>query len=393
MVIKRDIEPVVRAAAASFPVVTVTGPRQSGKSTLCRHLFSDRPYVSLEPPDTRSFASEDTRGFLAGYPDGAVIDEVQRVPELASYLQSLVDDDPTPGRWIITGSQNLTLLDSVNQSLAGRTAILNLLPLTRNEIVRFGSATDNLEAALLAGGYPRIYDQGLDPSTWLASYVATYVERDVRTVSNIGDLVAFQRFVELCAGRTGQLLNYSGIAADAGVSQPTAKAWLSVLETSFLAFRLPSHHANIRKRLTKMSKLHFYDSGLVCWLLAIRTPEQLRIHPLRGAIFESWMTSEIAKHRANRGEAAGLSHYRDSGGLEADVVVEGAGSLALVEAKSGRTVTRDALGSLGRVRQLLESDQRSVATSLVYGGDDSMRRSETEVVSWLDLADRSWVLE
>jgi predicted AAA+ superfamily ATPase len=211
------------------------------------------------------------------------------------------------------------------------------------------------------------------------------------TVFNVGDLVAFQRFVELCAGRTGQLLNYSGIAADAGVSQPTAKAWLSVLETSFVAFRLPSHHANIRKRLTKMSKLHFYDSGLACWLLGIRTPEQLRNHPLRGAIFESWMTSEIAKHRANRGETTGMSHYRDSGGLKADVLVEGAGSLTLVEAKSGRTVTRDALGSLAKVRQLLEYDERSVETVLVYGGEDSARRSETEVISWMDLADQSWV--
>ena len=212
----------------------------------------------------RAFATDDPRAFLAQFPRGAVIDEVQRAPELPSYLQGIIDDDPKPGRWILTGSQNLALLDSVSQSLAGRSAVLNLLPLTRSEVVRFKRHPQSLEQTLLSGGYPRIFDRALNPSDWLQSYVATYVERDVRMISNVGDLVSFQRFVELCAGRSAQLLNYSGLAADCGISQPSAKAWLSILETSFVTFRLRPFHSNLRKRLVKMPKLHFFDSGLVC---------------------------------------------------------------------------------------------------------------------------------
>ena len=280
--IERDLADKVKTAAASFPAVTLTGPRQSGKSTLCRAVFPDLAHINLEEPDVRSFALRDPRGFLAQYPHGAIIDEVQRCPQLPSYLQVIIDDDPSPGRWILTGSQNLALLESVSQSLAGRTAVLHLLPLARDEVRRFDTYPSDLDEAMLAGGYPRIFDRGLSPAEWLGAYVGTYIERDVRTITTVGDLVTFQRFVELCAGRTGQLLNVSALAADAGVAQPTAKAWLSVLETSFITFRLPALYANIRKRLVKMPKLHFYDTGLVCWLLGIRNTDQLRAHPLRG---------------------------------------------------------------------------------------------------------------
>ena len=252
-------------------------------------MFPRHPYATLEATDVRSFARDDPRGFLAQFTEGAVIDEVQRVPDLLSYLQGIIDEESVPGRWILTGSQNLSLLESISQSLAGRTAVYHLLPLSRSEIIRFDRYPASLEETLLAGTYPRIFDHGLEPVDWFRSYVATYIERDVRSLNNVGDLTTFQRFVELCAGRTAQLVNYSSLANDCGISQPTAKAWLSILETSFLVFRLPAFHSNLRKRLVKMPKLHFYDTGLACWLLGIRTPEQLRNHPLRGPIFETWV--------------------------------------------------------------------------------------------------------
>ena len=229
---------------------------------------------------------------------------------MLSYLQGVIDKNPAHGHWILSGSQNLSLLESVSQSLAGRTEVHQLLPLTWSEIRRFPQHPASLEEALFGGGYPRIFDQELDPSAWIRSYVATYLERDVRTISNIGDLTTFQRFVELCAGRSAQLLNYSSLANDCGISQPSAKAWFSILEASFIAFHLPAFNANLRKRLVKMPKLYFYDTGLACWLLGIREPQQLRSHPLRGAIFETWVVSEILKHRVNRGETRGLSFYR-----------------------------------------------------------------------------------
>ena len=244
MAVERDLTPRLVAAARAAPSITLTGPRQSGKTTLCRAVFPQHPYLSLEAPDVRAFASEDPRAFLAQLPNGAVIDEVQRVPDLPSYLQGIIDADPQPGRWVLTGSQNLSLAESVSQSLAGRTEVHHLLPLARSEVVSFARYPTSLEETLLTGGYPRILDRDLDPSDWLRSYVATYIERDVRTISNVGDLTTFQRFVELCAGRTAQLLNYSSLADDCGVSQPTAKAWLSILETSLIVFRLPPFQSN-----------------------------------------------------------------------------------------------------------------------------------------------------
>ena len=380
--IDRDLASTLHRAAGQFPAVTLTGPRQSGKSTLRRGLFPGKPYANLEAPDIRSFATDDPRAFLAQFPDGAIFDEVQRTPELPSYLQGLIDDDPTPGRWVLTGSQNLALVESVSQSLAGRSAVLHLLPLARNEVVRFERHPSSLDEALVSGGYPRIFDRGLDPADWLRSYVATYIERDVRTISNIGDLVTFQRFVELCAGRTGQLLNYSSLASDCGVSQPTAKAWLSVLETSFIAFRLPAFHSNQRKRLVKMPKLHFYDTGLACWLLGIRSADQLRSHPLRGAIFETWVVSEVFKHRTNSGLSGGLSFYRDKDGVEADLVIEDGGRLTAIEAKAAATASKSLFDGTGRVRGLLQTTGREVDSIVAYGGDETQKRSDSTLTPW-----------
>ena len=380
--IERDLAPKLVRAAQQFPSITLTGPRQSGKTTLCTAVFAQHPYATLEAPDVRAFATEDPRGFLSQFPEGAVIDEVQRVPDLLSYLQVLIDTDPQPGRWILTGSQNLSLLESVSQSLAGRTAVYHLLPLSRGEIVRFDRHPQSLEATLLAGAYPRVFDRDLDPADWFRSYVATYIERDVRTISNVGDLATFQRFVALCAGRTGQLLNYASLAGDCGVSQPTATAWLSILETGFLAFRLPAFHSNLRKRLVKMPKLHFYDTGLVCWLLGIRTPEQLRTHPLRGPIFETWVVSEIAKYRANRGETGGLSFYRDRNGAEADLIIEHPSRITLVEAKSAETASSSWLRGARRVQRHLTALSRPCSVVVAYGGDQLQHRAEGSLIPW-----------
>ena len=388
--IDRDLSPRLLQAARQFPAVTLTGPRQSGKSTLCRALFPELAYANLEAPDVRGLALDDPRAFLAQFPDGAIVDEVQRAPDLPSYLQGLIDADPRPGRFILTGSQNLALLKTVSQSLAGRTAVLHLLPLSHGESLRFNRHPATLEDALFTGGYPAIFDRGIAPSDWLAAYAATYLERDARAVANISNLAAFQRFVELCAGRTGQLLNYSSLAADCGVSQPTARAWLDVLEAGFIAFRLRPFHANLRKRLVKSPKLHFYDVGLACWLLGIRSADQLRSHPLRGALFETWVVSEITKHRTNRGESGGMCFYRDQGGAEADLIIERGDRLTLVEAKSSQTATSRLLGSARRVGAMIEQAGRPCEKIVVYGGDQTQQRSDARLVPWSRLYEEDW---
>ena len=383
--IRRNLAPRLTSAAERWPSITLTGPRQSGKTTLCRALFPHHPYETLESPDVRAFAEEDPRAFLAQFPQGAVLDEIQRAPELPSYLQGIIDEDPSPGRWILTGSQNLSLLESVSQSLAGRTAVYNLLPLTRDEIMRFPSCPGTLEETLFAGSWPRVFDMGPDPVDWFRSYVATYVERDVRTIRKVTDLATFQRFVGLCAGRTGQLLNYASLAGDCGISQPTAKAWCNILEASFLAFRLPSYRPNLRKRLVKMPKLHFFDTGLVCWLLGIRTPGQLRTHPLRGPIFETWVVSEIMKHRANRGEPAGLGFYRDQNGAEADLIVDRPHGVTLVEARSSATASASLFHGTERVRRHLAEVADPCSVVVVYGGDQVQRREAGTLIPWCNL--------
>ena len=386
----RDVEPRLKSLANQFPAIVLTGPRQSGKSTLCQKMFASQPYATLESPDVRAFALEDPRGFLNQFPKGAILDEIQNAPQITSYLQEFIDKDPAPGRWLLTGSHHLSVMESTSQSLAGRAAVLHLLPLSRHEVVAFEKHPKTLNETLLTGGYPRILDQQLRPADWLSAYVATYLERDVRAISNIGDLMAFQRFVQLCAGRVSQLLNFSLLAGDCGVSQPTAKAWSSVLEASFIAFRLPSYHGNVSKRLIKMPKLHFYDTGLACWLLGIREVGQLDLHPLRGAIFESWVVSEIIKQRFNRGESNGVYFFRDKAGLESDVLVQGRKAMKLVEVKAGQTISSDWAANNQKIMGLFAKTKQAVASVVVYGGAEKQERNGVTYLPWHDIQNYAW---
>lgn len=388
----RTLQSTLRELATYYPVVTVTGPRQSGKTTLCRATFPDKPYRSLEALDERAFATGDPRGFLAQFPDGAVLDEVQQAPGIVSYIQGLVDMRPVAGQYILTGSQHLGLTATVSQSLAGRTGMLYLLPLGLDELARFPGHPTTLYDMLRRGGYPRIFDQGIPAERWLADYATTYVERDVRSLLNIGDLNAFRDFLKLCAGRTAQVLNYSDLGADAGVSYNTAKAWLSVLEASFICFRLPAWHANVSKQVAKAPKLHFFDSGLVCYLLGIRHEGELIYHPHRGAIFESWAAAEVYKARVHRGLPAALSHLRRPRGEEVDLVVDAPDALHLVEMKSGATIADDFMTVLDRASDTMATAAgiRPIIRSLVYGGDGAQDRRGTRVLPWHQVAATSW---
>jgi predicted AAA+ superfamily ATPase len=394
-VIDRDIQPYLLRVSTRHPVVTVTGPRQSGKTTLCKSAFPNKPYVSLEPPDEREFAIVDPRGFLARFPSGAVIDEIQRAPALLSYIQEDVDARPEPGRYVLTGSQNLGLLASLTQTLAGRTVLLNLLPLNLSEVRRFPNPPEGLDAVLWSGGYPRIFDRALPPSEWLSSYVATYVERDVRQVLQIGDLLAFQTFLRLCAGRVGQLLNLSGLGADCGITHATARSWISVLETTYIAYRLPPWHVNLGKRLIKTPKLYFHDTGLLCYLLGIRTVEQLEVHPLRGSIFECWVASEIMKHEFNRGLAPQMFFFRDRSGNEVDFIMERGTEILAVEVKAGRTASADYFAGIESLRQLVTRGRgtrgRSYRATVIYGGTEEQRREHAHLRPWSAMDLQSWL--
>ena len=382
--IRRTAQDTLERLAASFPVVTITGPRQSGKTTLCRMTFPDLPYVSLEAPDRRAYAREDPRGFLRSVAGGAILDEVQRAPELTSYLQGVVDEDPTPGRFILTGSRNFSVIEAISQSLAGRTGLLELLPFELEELQRFPDTAPDLFQALLWGGYPALFDRRPDREDWLGSYVTTYVERDVRQILNVGNLLAFQAFLGLSAGRCGQLLNLSGLGADAGVDAKTARAWLSVLEAGYITWRLPPWSGNVNKRLVKTPKLYFSDTGVLCHLLGIRSAEQLRVHPLRGQVFENWVLVELRKRVLNAGRRPVHFFYRDRKGLEVDLVArDGRGWLA-VEIKSGETIGRDFFRGLDGLDAVPGFPE--LRRALVFGGDQRQERSRTLVVPWRETA-------
>lgn len=388
--IQRNIEDKLRALARTFPVLTVTGPRQSGKTTLCRQVFPDHDYLSLERPDVREHALADPLDLLARHGDRLILDEIQRAPELLSYVQAEVDQDRRPARFVLTGSQNLLLMASVSQTLAGRSAVLNLLPFARDEVERFFDHPKTLDETLWTGAYPPIHDEGHQAGDWLAGYVSTYVERDVRQMLEIRDLRAFQLFLGLCAGRTGQVVNMASLASDVGVTAHTVRSWLGLLEASFLITLLPGWHANPRKRLIKRPKLHFVDTGLCCWLLGIRSASDLALHHARGAIFESWVVSEVLKSRRNRGAPAALHHVRNQKGEEIDLLVDDGPRKRLVEVKSGRTCTDRFFRSLERWESLTGGPPSMISKRLVYGGSSTQKRADIEVVPWAEVASRSW---
>lgn len=394
--IPRTLHPALLEAAETLPVVTLTGPRQSGKTTLVRAAFPDLPYTTLEAPDIRERALQDPRGFLGGYPDGAILDEVQRAPDLLSYIQGFVDEDPRPGRFILTGSQNLLLLDRVSQSLAGRTRILYLYPFSLSELEgrepwdpesrlapaapRTSGSERDLHSTLHAGFFPRIHDLGLDPISWLADYRTTYVERDLRQVLNVRDLEGFERFLGLCAGRSGQLLNTSSLGNDAGIDHSTVRRWLSVLEAGFLIKLLRPHHRNLGKRLIKSPKIHFLDPGLLCSLLGIREAEGLRVHPLRGAVFESFVLAELVKAYAHRGRPLPLFFWRDSSGHEIDFLIDQGSRLLAIEAKAGATVPTSFFDGLAWWTRLLGDEE--APTLLLHGGEESFTYQGMEARPW-----------
>ena len=383
--IRRNITPLLLRLASQYPVMTLTGPRQSGKTTLAKTLFPHKPYVTLEDPDVRRFAIDDPRGFLAQYAGGAIFDEIQRTPELPSYLQGMVDANPQPGQFILTGSQQFELMTQVTQSLAGRTGVLRLLPLTLAETQRFHKMPKkaDLASTLLKGFYPRIHDQKLDPAQALSDYFATYVERDLRQLAAVHDLQRFERFVRLCAGRSGQLLNLVSLGNDAGISQPTARAWIDLLQTSFIVHLLPPWHTNTGKRLVKSPKLYFYDVGLACWLLGLRTADQVSRDPLWGSLFENFIIMEAMKDRLNAGESAEMCFYRDSEGNEVDLLLPTGGQLHAIEIKAGATVNPDYFKGL---KTFAAHHPRALAGGgVIFGGVEGQNRSDWPVYSWRQL--------
>ena len=323
--------------ARGFPVVVVTGLRQSGKTTLVRAAFPQLPYCSQEDPEVRERALRDGRGFLQAYPQGAVFDEVQHAPELLSYLQTVVDATGQPGLWVLTGSQNLLLSAAVSQSFAGRAGFMELLPLAWHELPLADRAATALDDWLLRGGYPALWQRPVAAGNWLSSYLASYVERDVCQISRVVDLMQFQRFMRMMAARAGQLLNLNEVANDLGVAQITVRDWLAVLEASYIVFRLPPYHTNFGRRLVKTPKLYFHDTGLAAWLLGITDARTMQVHPMRGALFENMLVVEYLKHCRNGGLGNGLYFWRDNIGNEVDLLIERAGELWPVEMKSGAT--------------------------------------------------------
>jgi uncharacterized protein len=379
--INREIQKRLVRLSRQMPALTITGPRQSGKTTLCKAIFKDFSYHNLELPSELEFAQNDPAAFMRSIGPRAVIDEVQRVPALLSYIQAAVDGDRSGSlRFVLTGSANLLLMEKISQTLAGRTAVVALLPLSMNELAAHGTVFKNWEEPAFRGMYPRLYDKSIDAPEWLGSYIQTYVERDVRSVLNVRDLSLFRTFLRLCAGRTGQMLNLASLGSDAGIDHKTAQHWLSLLETTYIAWRMPPYHRNFNKRLVKSPKLYFYDTGLLCHLLEIGSAADLRSHYARGAIFENFCLNELRKDNENTGVSLPFYYWRDSGGHEIDCLIERSGALHCVEIKSSSTVNESFFTILEYFRKT--ANTLKVTSQVIYGGDGQQRRSNATLVSW-----------
>ncbi|MFW5893971.1 MAG: ATP-binding protein [Verrucomicrobiota bacterium] len=378
--IQRDIQEELQESAGEYPVVTVTGPRQAGKTTLARMTFPRHLYVSFEQPLAREQFRDDPVGFLHRHAGGAVFDEVQNVPELLSYLQQEVDEDPRPGRFILTGSQHFALSEKISQSLAGRTAVLELLPFSISELRRGRFLDAQLDRVLWRGAYPPVHDRHLRPQRWYGGYMATYIDRDVRQLTTVQDLDTFHRFMRLAAGNVGQLFNSSRLAADCGIDHKTARRWLNILQASYVAHLLPPYHENFRKRVVKTPKLYFYDTGLVCHLLGINEPDQLETHPLRGAVFENWVFTELSKTVANHGLPHRFSFWRTHGGQEVDFIVEGNGVIMGIEVKAGMTARPgDAQPLLNALQNWREPNKQA---TVLFGGEEEYYSRNCRFVPW-----------
>ena len=379
--ITRKLEKIIQAASQKYPVISITGPRQSGKTTLVRKVFKNYTYINFEDPELRQFASTDPKGFMLQYKGQVIIDEAQYVPEIFSYIQIAVDNNPQKGQYILTGSQNFLLLEYISQSLAGRVAVFNLLPFSIEELKNTKYFKDNYEDYLYSGFYPRIYNDELEAGEWLKNYIQTYVERDVRKMINVGDLVKFQQFLKLCAGRTGQLVNFSEIGSELGLSYHTVQTWLSVLEASFIIFRLQPYYKNFNKRIIKSPKLFFHDTGLAAYLLGIKKPEDVLFHFAKGALFENLIVTELLKHKVNKGLSPELWFWRDSAGNEVDCILEDGQQIKAIEIKSGKTIAVDFFKGLDYLHNL-SSDTQSF---IIYGGTQIQSRSSSKILSWKDI--------
>ncbi len=379
--IKRLLEHKIKELGTKFPVIFIAGPRQSGKTTLAKALFPHKPYVTLENPQERYRAQTDPQLFLSDYATGAIIDEVQRVPELLSYLQEKVDNSAEMGKYILTGSQNFLLMESVTQSLAGRVAIFRLLPFSMAEL----PPALSLEETLFQGQYPAIFDRQIAPKDYYPNYIETYLERDIRSLKQIRDLSLFQKFMGLCAGRSGQLLNLSSLSNETGISHNTAESWISLLETSFIVFRLQPYHTNFHKRLTKQPKLYFYDTGILCSLLGVRTPADLTHHPLRGSIFETFILSELVKHQFNQNHRQLGYFWRDSNGNEIDYLDDNNHPPIPIEIKSSLTVQKDQFKGIRYWKNLQNTPDLNAY--LIYGGDETQTWPQAKAIGWKDSLD------
>lgn len=386
--INRQLTEQIQHAAQQMPVISMTGPRQSGKTTLCKGIFSDYFYANLENPETRNFAIEDPHKFLEQGEKGMVIDEAQYAPELFSYIQAKVDETGRNGQYILSGSQNFLMMEKISQSLAGRVAVFHLLPFSLEELKSTSHVTANPYDYILTGGYPRIYDQQVDLKIFFPSYVQTYVERDVRQLVNVGDLQQFQLFIRICAGRIGQLFNQSAISNEVGLTHSTAKKWLSILQTSFIAYTLPPYFRNFNKRLTKTPKMYFYDTGLACYLLGIRTVEELESHYARGALFENFVINEIMKFFQNRGDNQPLYYWRDKTGHEIDLLVDIGGKMYPLEIKSGQTIQPAFFKNLSFFNRITENAPE--LSTVIYAGETNQNRSKGNIRGWQEIIDERW---
>lgn len=382
--IERKLSGKIRNLITKFPAIGIIGPRESGKTTLVKNIFPDFRYVSLEDFDTRTFAQEDPHGFLSQYNNKVILDEVQKVPELFSYLQTHIDKTGKPGQYILTGSQNFLLHEKISQTLAGRIALLKLMPLSIEELKSTNYSYRKAEDYIYQGFYPRIYKEKIEPPDWYPAYIQTYIEKDVRQIKNITDLGLFQKFIKLCAGRIGQVLNLSSLANDCGITHNTAKSWISLLESSFIIFLLKPHHKNFNKRIIKIPKLYFYDTGIACSLLGIEKKEQIANHYLQGSLFENFILAEFYKNQFNQGREENFYFWRDQTGHEIDCIIEHADKLTAIEIKSGKTIIGEYFQNLNYWNKISQNNPKK--SFIIYGGEKNQERKNGNVISWTKMS-------